>query len=190
MRLRPLLVAFCLLLTVSVGTVPAAYAQDGGGTAIDDLEKALQEPDAAAADPSTTSPTPETDDAPIPDAVSPSTPAVTAPAETTPAPAAGTVTPAPPAYLVPGQSAAVQPISGVASLTEPDLPLEPVRLAALIAVLLASLLVGGAALLRGLGLRTAVASPIVVAPRGGFARVRERTSLLADDVRDFLRHSR
>ncbi len=176
MRLRPLLAAFCVLLTISASTAPLALAQVG----MSDLEKALeQQPGGAVA------PTSPSDDSPIPEGITPTTP----PASTTAAPA-GAAVPAPPPYLSPGQSAAVQPISAVANLTEPDLPLEPVRIAAMIAALLAVLLVGAATLLRSLGLRTSVVTPVAVAPSARFSRVRERTGLLADDVRDFLRHDR
>jgi hypothetical protein len=188
MPLRPTIAGFCLLVAITAGVAPVpALAQttpatdalvpstpsvDGGGTVADGV---------VVPAPST----PATDDA------APINPAVTdVPPTTTPVPPAGTVTPTPPAYLTPGQYANVQPISGVATLTDPDVPLEPVRLAALIAALIATLGIGLAVLLRSLGLRTAVVRPVQVAPGGRVARVRERVGGLADDVRDFLRHSR
>lgn len=188
MRFRPLLAAFCLLLTMVGAVATPAVAQDEPGAGLSDLEKALGE-SLAPGGPTTTTPDPGGDEQSIPELVDPSTP-VAPPAGTTPAPAVGTVTPTPPGYLVPGQSAAVQPVAAVESLREPDLPLEPVRLAALAAVIIAALLVAIAALLRGLGLRTAVRQPVVVAPVGRGGRIRERTGLLADDIRDFLRHHR
>ncbi|MDO9352392.1 MAG: hypothetical protein Q7T55_01765 [Solirubrobacteraceae bacterium] len=187
MRLRPLMVAFCLLLSMTAVTASPALAQDG----LSDLEKALQEPSGGAAIGSPTTPgdTSETDDAQPPAITDPST--IAPPAGTSPAPEGGTVVPVPPAYLAPGQSASVQPVSGVASLSDPDLPLEPVRIAALVATILAALLLGVAALLRTLGLRTAIGpTPVVIAPPGRFSRLREKPGRIADDIRDFLRHSR
>ncbi|MBJ7470069.1 MAG: hypothetical protein JHD16_02160 [Solirubrobacteraceae bacterium] len=117
------------------------------------------------------------------------TPGAVAPVDPA-APAAG-ATPGPPPFLAPSPNAAVQPVAGVSELTTPEVPLEPLRIAALVAALLAALAVGAAALLRTLGLRSAAvpAVPPVVADGKG-SRVRERLSTLADDVRDFLRHSR
>jgi hypothetical protein len=192
MRLRPTFTGFCLLLAIGAGAVPVAalgQATTGGaappstptgGTVADGVVV----PDATTPD-ATLPSTPATDDA------APINPAVTdVPQTTTPVPAAGTVTPTPPAYLTPGQYANVQPVSGVANLAEPDVPLEPVRLAALIAALIAALGIGLAVALRSLGLRTAVITPVQVAPGGRFTRVRERVGGLSDDVRDFLRHNR
>lgn len=188
MRPRPFTIAVCAVLAAGGGVATSAVAQQTSPTP--DQQALLDLLGGAAAAGGTSIPglpTPEGEDAPIPDAASPTT---VTPQSTTPAPAL--TTPGPPAYLVPGQSAAVQPVSGVERLTEPEIPLEPVRLAALIATLLAIFGVGGAALLRSLGLRTAVVSPVVLvsARRGPFTRARDRTGTLADDVRDFLRRDR
>lgn len=140
-----------------------------------------------ATTPAGTSPEPLPDDGTLPGAIAPSTPV-------DPAPATSAGTPSPPPYLTPGQDAAIQPVSGVARLTDPDIPLEPVRLAALSAIVLAALALALSALLRSLGVRTAAARPVPIgaAPAAGgpLARLRDRTANLADDVRDFLRHSR
>lgn len=115
------------------------------------------------------------------------------PASTTEAPAATAAgaTPTPPPYLAPGPDAQVQPVSSVATLTTPEIPAEPLRIAALVAALLAALLVGAATLVRALGLRS-VGAPVVPEPSAdsGSLRLRERVSTVFDDVRDFLRHSR
>lgn len=116
------------------------------------------------------------------------TPTAIAPAPDATAPSA--TTPGPPPYLVPGPSAQQQPISGVAALTEPAVPAEPLRLAALAATLLAVLLVALSALLRALGLRTPVTEPVVVPKDSRTGRLGERLRGTADDMRDFLRRSR
>jgi hypothetical protein len=182
------MVAFCLLLSMAGTTAAPALAQDAQeSNGLSDLEKALQEPSGGASIETTT--TPETDDAQPPALTDPAT--IDPPASTSPAPEGGTVVPVPPAYLVPGQSASVQPVASVASITEPDLPLEPVRIAALVSTILAALLLGVAALLRTLGLRTAIGrAPVVTGAPSRFTRLREKPGRLADDIRDFLRHSR
>jgi hypothetical protein len=119
----------------------------------------------------------------------PTTPAAAPPPVATDG--ASATTPVPPPYLVPGPAAATQPISSVARLEDADVPLEPVRLAALIGALLAAILVALSVLLRTLGLRTPVVDP-VPAP-GGFgpmARLGDRLRGTADDMRDFLRRAR
>ncbi len=117
-------------------------------------------------------------------------PASTTEAPAAAAPAAG-ATPTPPPYLAPGPDAQVQPVSAVATLTTPEVPAEPLRIAALVAALLAALAIGAATLLRALGLRS-VGAPVIPEPSGesGRLRIRERVGTLFDDVRDFLRHSR
>ncbi len=114
-------------------------------------------------------------------------PLTTAPA---PAPGAGTDTPVPPPYLIPGASAQQQPISRVAALSEPAVPAEPLRLAALAAALLAVLLVALTTLLRALGVRTPVTQPAVAPADSRLSRLGERLRGTADDMRDFLRRSR
>ena len=189
----------CLLAATVIAPVPVAVAQDGAAptTVVPSINPSDQldgtTPSTEELAPGTTpggvtpgGVTPGTvapDDAELPPASS-----TTAPAPTTP----GSTTPTPPPYLAPGADAEIQPVSSVATLTAPQLPLEPLRLAALIAALLAILLVAGATLLRTLGVRSA-AGPAVVATTSGdsvLARTRERLNALADDVRDFLRHSR
>lgn len=188
MRSRPLIAAICALLAFSTGGAATALAQQ---TTPNAAQQALIDALAAAAAANGTAipglTAPEGEDAPVPDSVSPTS---VVPENTAPVPAL--TTPVPPPFLVPGQSAAVQPVSGVERITEPQIPLEPIRLAALIAALVAILAVAGAALLRSLGLRTAVVSPVIPGAerRGPFSRARDRTGTLADDVRDFLRHSR
>ncbi len=116
------------------------------------------------------------------------TPALTIPNAATGDPSA--TTPVPPPYLIPGPSAQQQPISSVAMLTEPAVPAEPLRLAALAAALLAALLVALTTLLRALGLRTPVTDPVPGAPESRLSRLGERARGTADDMRDFLRRSR
>ncbi|MBO9533564.1 MAG: hypothetical protein J7513_11395 [Solirubrobacteraceae bacterium] len=99
-------------------------------------------------------------------------------------------TPVPPGYLAPGPGAEQQPIRGVARLTEPDVPLEPLRLGALIASLIAILLVAIAALMRALGVRTPVSEPLPAPATGPLSRIGERLRGTADDMRDFLRRTR
>ncbi|MFT4034004.1 MAG: hypothetical protein QM679_00345 [Patulibacter sp.] len=98
--------------------------------------------------------------------------------------------PLPPPYLAPGADAARYPISTVAQLDAADVPLAPLRIAALAAALLALLLLTSAALLRALGVRTPAAGPVVVAPGGPVVRLGDRLRNATDDLRDFLRRSR
>lgn len=192
---RPIALA-CLLAAAALVPAPSALAQDAGAATTvvppinpsgDQLTGSTPAPAGGVAPPATTpggvaSGGVAPDDAELPPASS-----TTAPAATTP----GAGTPTPPPYLAPGQDAQVQPVSSVASLTAPEVPLEPLRLAALVAALLATLLVGGATLLRTLGLRTSTGPAVVsTASAGPASRARERLNTLADDVRDFLRHSR
>lgn len=187
---RPIALA-CLLLAVVAAPAPLAVAQETTPSTTvvppinpeDQLDGGLAPGTAPGetAPPATTPGTVAPDDAELPPASE-----TTAPAGTTPG-----ATPTPPPYLAPGAGAQVQPVSSVASLTDPDVPLEPLRLAALIAALIATLLVGGATLLRSLGVRTATAPAVVATTSDGPAsRARERLNALADDIRDFLRHSR
>ncbi len=106
-------------------------------------------------------------------------------------PAEATPPPVPPAYLVPGPSAGRMPVSAVANLTEPVVEAEPLRIAALSAAALAALALATAAALRALGLRDPLASPVAAAaPPGRLRRVADRSTALADDMRDFLRRAR
>ncbi len=182
--------ATLLALTAAI-TLPAAAGAQDTTTGPDGapLPGLPQEPlngtssGGATIDPATTPVVPST----TPD-VEATTPVTTAPAPD--AAATGASTPVPPPYLVPGASAAQQPISGVAALTEPAVPAEPLRLAALAAALLAVLLVALAALLRALGLRTPVTEPVVAPADSRLSRLSERLRGTADDMRDFLRRSR
>lgn len=185
----PALLALIAAAAVALPTA-AATAQDTttapDGSALPGLP---QEPldstgGGAALDPTATTP-----------AIPGTTPDVeaTTPLTTIPTPAtadASATTPVPPPYLVPGPSAAQQPISGVAALTEPAVPAEPLRLAALAASLLAVLLVALSALLRALGLRTPVTEPVVAPTDSRLGRLGDRLRATADDMRDFLRRSR
>lgn len=187
MRLRRTFVASCLLSAALVGMPAGAVAQattNQGGVTADGVVV----PPATSAETGLTPTTPASDDAqPInPEIVQP-------PAETSPVPAGSTpadATPTPPGYLAPGAYASVQPVSGVADLRSPDVPPEPIRIASLVAALIAALLVAAAVTARTLGLRTAVRPPVATAPGGRLSRTRDAFVLLADDVRDFLRHSR
>lgn len=186
---RPIALA-CLLAAAAFVPAPLALAQDPAATTTvvppinpsgDQLAGTTPAPAAGGVAPEGIAP----DDAELPPASS-----TTAPAATTPG--GPDATPTPPPYLAPGQDAEVQPVSSVSSLTDPDVPLEPLRIAALVAALLAALALGAATLLRTLGLRTAT-GPAVVPSRsdaGPVSRARERVNAVADDVRDFLRHSR
>lgn len=187
---RPIALA-CLLLAVVTAPAPVALAQETtpSTTVVPSInpEDQLGGGLAPGTTPGATAPLATTPGAVTPDdAELPPASDTTAPAPTTAGP-----TPTPPPYLAPGAATQVQPVSSVASLTDPDVPLEPLRLAALAAALIAALLIGGTALLRTLGVRTATGPAVVASTGGGPAsRARERLNALADDVRDFLRHSR
>lgn len=187
-RPRP---ATLLALTLALALPASALAQDTNvGPDGNPLPGLPQEPLApatgggAAVDPSATTPAPT---GTTPD-VEATTPLTTAPA---PAPGAGaTDTPVPPPYLIPGPSAQQQPISRVAALSEPAVPAEPLRLAALAAALLAVLLIALTTLLRALGVRTPVTQPAIAPADRRLSRLGERLRGTADDMRDFLRRSR
>lgn len=192
MRSRRPLVLACLLAAVVV-PAPGALAQSPPPAATSVAPPV--NPGDAELDGGLVAPPGTTPAGTTPPGVAPDDAQALPPASSTQAPAGATPqaggTPGPPAYLAPGPGAQVQPVAAVAQLRTADVPLEPLRIAALVAALLAVLLLGGAALLRSLGLRTVVA-PIVpeVPHEGGRSPVRGRVSALADDVRDFLRHSR
>ncbi|MDQ8044374.1 MAG: hypothetical protein REI11_07210 [Patulibacter sp.] len=170
MRSRRRLAASCLLLAALAGTPAAALAQsspDQGGVTADGVVV----PPATSTDNGLPATTPATDDA------QPINPELTAPTETSPVPATTTpesTTPVPPGYLTPGAYASVQPVAGVATLKDPDIPFEPVRIAALIAAFLGAVLITAAVLSRTLGLRTAVGAPGAPPPGGRRARRRRR----------------
>jgi hypothetical protein len=190
-RLRRSLTALLLIAAAAAATAPAAFAQVSLEDQLDAQTEQTQGTDADGLTPST----PAASETPPPVATTPAVAATTPAASTTTGPAAGTPvtpvasTPTPPVYLVPGPDAASQPISTVVVLTEPDIPWEQIRIASLIAALLAVLLIGSALLMRNLGLRS-LATPVEVAPRGRFSRLRERPAMFADDLRDFLRRDR
>lgn len=179
-----------LALTLALPLPTGALAQDTNvgpdGNPLPGLPQEPLEPatgGGAAVAPSATTPAPT---GTTPD-VEATTPLTTAPA---PAPGAGADTPVPPPYLIPGASAQQQPISRVAALSEPAVPAEPLRLAALAAALLAVLLVALTTLLRALGVRTPVTQPAVAPADSRLSRLGERLRGTADDMRDFLRRSR
>lgn len=193
---RPLVLA--CLLAAAVAPAPSALAQTTPAetTVIPEANPGGADLDGGVA-PAGTTPAPgaAVPPATTPGAIAPDDAQSLPPASTTEAPAGTTpqpgATPSPPPYLAPGPGAQVQPVSAVAELDAPEVPLEPLRLAALIAALLATLLLAGAALLRTLGLRSVPAAVVPDAPHAGARTgVRDRLSSLADDVRDFLRHSR
>ena len=178
----------CLVVLAATGPVPIAAAQDStpSTTAIPPINPGVDELDGGTvpgAAPGGTTPAPA--DAPRPEVSG------TTRGPGGGAPAAAGPTPTPPPYLAPGEGASVQPVASVQSITEPEIPLEPLRTAAVIAAVLAALLMAAAAIARGLGLRDAAAPVLPTSTGSGpFSRAREKATTLADDVRDFLRHSR
>ncbi|MEH3053084.1 MAG: hypothetical protein PGN13_03615 [Patulibacter minatonensis] len=195
MPVRPSSLALALLGAIALGGPAPAIAQDSmtlpDGTQLPDLPQSGDgDTGGDVADPGVGEApvdTPPADDAEAEDPA-PTTPASTTGADAT-AGAQGT-TPYPPPYLAPGPAAATQPVSSVAKLVKADLPAEPLRLGALVGALIAALLVGGAALLRALGLRTPVVDPVAPARDGRLSGIGERLRATADDMRDFLRRSR
>lgn len=97
--------------------------------------------------------------------------------------------PVPPPYYMPGPGAATNPVASVTQLTDPEVPLEPLRLGALALVVL---LLGGisfAALSRALGWREPLGSPVATR-RSRARRLADSMVLVADDMRDFVRRRR
>lgn len=187
---RPLVLACLLAAAVAPARTALAQAPQPAVTSVaPPVNPGDAELDGGVAPPTGTTPPGTT-----PFGVAPDDAQSLPPASTTEAPGgagpAG-VTPGPPSYLAPGPGAQVQPVAAVAELDSADVPLEPLRLAALIAALAAVILLGVATLTRALGIRTVATPAVPDGPHGGGStRVRERITAVADDVRDFLRHSR
>lgn len=174
-RRRALTTLVPLLLVISAS---ASAQQSGGG-------------DAIGAAPSSPVQSPTTPDATTPSATTPlpTTPATQPVPTPTPEAAAA---PTPPPYLTAGAGAQRLPtVATVGDLTEPVVPIAPIRLAGIACALACLLLLAYAGLMRSLGLRTAARSPAAAtAPQGRVARLGDRARLVADDVRDFLARRR